>query len=358
MKKRRRIKKGPVAIALLILLMIIFFILLGIYNLLLSPVSKNKDYIEFVVENGENYLSLVNKLKKERLIKSSLAYRIYVKTHKLNNLKTGTYHLQKSMSTKEIVKTLSGQTQNKQITFLEGVNIDKIVSIIADNTKYSKDDIYAVLNDETFINQAINDYWFLTDDIKNKEIYYALEGYLFPDTYEINESTSIKDIIIKMLDATEMRLDNFKTDIDNSTYSIHELMTLASMLELEENTFEKRKQVAGVFINRLKASYSLGSDVTAYYAARVDIEARDLTEEERDACNAYNTRCLSMRGKLPVGPICSPSLKSLEAALYPEINDYYFFLNDVNGELYLTKTNKEHEELKEELKRQNLWHVF
>ena len=355
-KRRRRIKKGPVAIALLILLLIIFFILLGIYNLLLSPVSKNKDYIEFVVENGENYLSLGDKLDKNNLIKSKLAYRIYIKTHKVPNLKVGTYYLQKSMSTKEIIETLSGKTKNKQITFLEGTNIDKIVLTIENNTSYSKDEIYSVLKDETFIDEMINKYWFLTDEIKSEGIYYAFEGYLFPDTYEISSSTTIKEIFVKMLDTTEIRLANFKDDINKSEYSIHQLLTLASMLELEEDTFEKRKKVAGV--NRLKADYSLGSDVTAYYAAKVDIDARDLTEEERNACNAYNTRCLSMRGKLPIGPVCSPSIKSFEAALYPEISDYYFFLNDVNGDLYLTKTNKEHEELKEELKGKNLWHVF
>ena len=103
---------------------------------------------------------------------------------------------------------------------------------------------------------------------------------------------------------------------------------------------------------------SLGSDVTTYYAAKVEMSERDLYQEEIDSINPYNTRSSSLSGKLPIGPICNPSIESINAVLYPKNNDYFYFVADKNGKTYFTKTYDEHQNIREELIRNGLWYNY
>ena len=103
---------------------------------------------------------------------------------------------------------------------------------------------------------------------------------------------------------------------------------------------------------------SLGSDVTTYYAWNVDMGERDLTYEELNAYNPYNTRGPNMEGKMPIGPICSVSRASIEAALRPENTEKLFFVADKNGKVYFTKTDEEHNAMISALKAQGLWFEY
>ncbi|MDE5831115.1 MAG: endolytic transglycosylase MltG, partial [Clostridia bacterium] len=152
-----------------------------------------------------------------------------------------------------------------------------------------------------YIDSLINEYWFLTDDIKNTDIYYALEGYLFPDTYSFDDKdVSVKDIFKVMLDQMEKVLNKYKVDIQTSGHSVHDILTLASIIENEAIHDEDRKDVSSVLYNRLNARMSLGSDVTTYYAFRIEMGERDLYRSEINTYNPYNTRGPNMEGKLPV----------------------------------------------------------
>ena len=110
--------------------------------------------------------------------------------------------------------------------------------------------------------------------------------------------------------------------------------------------------------NRLAQNMSLGSDVTTYYAIRVDIGDRDLYEKEINTYNAYNTRGPNMNGKLPVGPIAAPSEQSINAALNPYDESYLYFVSDKNGEMYFTKTYEEHQQMVDTLKKKGLWYEY
>ena len=156
----------------------------------------------------------------------------------------------------------------------------------------------------------------------------------------------------------ENKLNIYKKEIENSTYSVHELLTLASMIVLEATTESDRQGVASVFYNRLKSKMSLGSDVTTYYAAKVDMGERDLYKSELNDYNAYNTRHPNMAGKLPVGPICNPSLTSIKATLYPTISSNYYFVADKNKKVYFTKNSKEHNNVIAQLKKDGLWYTY
>ena len=335
----------------------------AVYKINTSRVSSNDELKEVMIESGNNYHSIASILKNSNLIKSELFYKVYIKLHQPTSLQAGRYYLSESMSVEEIVETLSkGNTYNPdaiRITFKEGINMRKVASLISENTNHTVDEVYKILKDDKYLDELIDNYWFITSSIKNKEIYYSLEGYLFPDTYEFsNKDVEVKDIFNKMLNQMGKKLEPYREKLENSSYSVHDILTLASIVELEGASKDDRAGVAGVFYNRLKGRWSLGSDVTTYYAAKVDMSERDLYQSEINAYNAYNTRNANMAGKLPVGPICLPSISSIIATLEPEEHDYYYFVADKYKKTYFTKTYSEHLSKINHLKAVGLWYEY
>lgn len=359
--KKRRIKKKAIAIAVLILLVIIFGSIFLWYQLSLQKVSNDKTEIEVEISENSTFSTLSPTLKKYKLIKSELAYKIYVKLNKPTGLKAGSYYLRKNMSVKEIIEALKGNSFNKNvinITFKEGLNMRSIAQLIAKNTENKEEEVFALLSDETYLDSLINNYWFLTDEIKNKDIYYSLEGYLFPNTYQFNKDVTIKDIFKTMLDEFGKKIEPFKSEIENSKYTLHQMITLASIIELEASNSDDRSGVAGVFYNRLTSGWALGSDVTTYYAIKVDMSERDLYQAELDDYNAYNTRSSKMAGKLPVSPICNPGIESIKASIEPTNHNYFYFVADKNKKTYFSKTSSEHITTVQKLKDQGLWYTY
>ena len=321
----------------------------------------NSNELSFEISEGDTYYSISKKLKEEKLIKSEFFYKIYIKINNPSMLKVGTYSLNQTMTVKDIVNIIKqgGLKKGEMITFKEGLNMRQIVSLITQKTNIKEEDIYSTLKDDDYLNTLIEKYWFIQEDIKNNKIYYSLEGYLFPNTYEFfTDEVSIKEIFNKMLDEMNKQLEPLKEDIEKSKYSFHELLTMASIVELEGKTIKDRNEVAGVFYNRLKANDTLGSDVTTYYGAKVNMSDRDLYQSEINTANDYNTRNASLAGKLPVGPICNPSISSIKAALYPKETTAYFFVADKNGQTYFTKTYSEHLRIIAKLKSEDLWYTY
>ncbi len=358
-KKKRKLKK-PVKIVLGIIVFFISAILIGIllFNFLLGPVSNESKEVLFEVESGSSVYSVGEKLKEQGLIKNDIAYKIYVRLNGVNEYKAGIYKLDKSYSTKHIIELLTGDYYERNgitITFKEGITIRDVAKEIASQTTISESEFYAVLEDDAYIDSLIEKYWFLTDDIKSEDIYYPLEGYLFPETYTFGYNVTSEEIIEVMLDQTDKIFSKYRSLIDQNSYSIHELATLASMVESEGILDEDRKMIAGVFYNRLNAGMSLGSDVTTYYAFKVDIGERDLTKSEINTYNPYNTRGPGMAGKLPVGPISNFGESSFSAVLTPTNSDYYYFVADKSGKTHFTKTYEEHQVLINELKEAGNW---
>ena len=308
-----------------------------------SSVSNSKKAVSFEIENGDTYSTIATKLKKQDLIKSEFFYKLYVKVNRPNNLMAGTYNLNKSMSVSKIIKTLR-----------EGLNARQMASIIAKKTDITEEEFLNKISDENYIDSLKEKYWFITDSVKNSQIYYDLEGYLFPDTYtfEIKE-LSLDNILDTILKNTDKKLSEVKDQVENSNYNIHQILTLASLVEQEAVTDEDRANVAGVFVNRLNNNWALGSDVTTYYAAKKPMTEK-LTKAELDACNGYNTRCVTMKG-LPVGPINNPSLSAIKAAVNPASNNYYYFVADSDKKVYFTKNANEHAQIIAKLKKEGKW---
>lgn len=347
-----------VFISLIVLITTSLFIF---YTMSLKAVSSNSSEVEFIVDGG--YYDIIPKLKKAGLIRNELCFKIYVKLHKLNNIQKGKYTLNKNMSVEEIIKEFNkGNTYNPDaitITFKEGLNVRKIAKVVEDNTDTTYDDFMSLMTDKEYIKTLISKYWFLTDDILNSKIYYPLEGYLFPDTYEFrSKDVTSKEIVETMLNQMNKKLEPYKNDIESSGFSIHELITLASMVEMEGSTSNDRAAVAGVFVNRIKDKWSLGSDVTTYYYLKIDDFKVSLNGNPNlyTCDNAYNTRCRSYIG-LPVGPISNPGTDSLIATIKYEKHNYYYFVADCKGKTYLTKNATEHNNIINQLKKENNWCV-
>ena len=358
-KSKKRLKKW-IRVLLKIFFILIVLIIVGIIALsyLFGAVQTKSEVLEFTIEEGQTVYQVGNKLKEEGIIRSNFAYKVYVKLNNINSYKAGVYKLDKSYPLNDIVSLLTGDYYKEDgvlITFKEGRNIRQIASEIADNTNVSEGEFLSLLEDDSYIDELINKYWFLTDDIKNDDIYYPLEGYLFPETYNFNKNVTAKEIIETMLDQEDQVLSKYKSKIDSSSYSVHEIVTLASLVEQEGIYEDDRKMIAGVFYNRLNAGMSLGSDVTTYYAFKVDLGERDLTSSEINTYNPYNTRGPQMNGKLPVGPISNFSENSLYAVLSPTDSDYYYFVADKSGKTHFTRTYEEHQELINELKEAGNW---
>lgn len=333
-----------------------------LYSNGIKAVSRDESLIEFEVSEGSTYYSLSRDLYEAGLIKSELWYKVYLKLNKTPTIKIGVYNLSKNMSVSEIVNELSHTSYNPNsvtITFKEGYNFYDVIDVITYNTNNSEDDIISLLNNEEYINGLIDKYWFITDEIKNNELYFALEGYLYPNTYEFKDKdVTVEEIFEVMLNETDKKLTIYQDKINESNYTTHQLLTLASIVELEGVNTEDRSMIAGVFYNRLNSNMNLGSDVTAYYGAKVRLSERDLLLSELQDDNGYNTRSSSMIGKLPIGPICNPSIDSIKAVLYPEESDYYYFVADRNKKTYFTKTSYEHTAKVNELKEAGLWYDY
>lgn len=357
-KQGRKLKKKfKIILVLVAILLIGIATLLGTYCYFKSPVSNDKKEVSIVIENGSTISDIATLLKKEGLIKNENFFKLYVKLKKVSNVYAAKYYFSPSMNLDEIINTLNegGYNENEiSITFKEGINMRGIAKLIKENTSNSEDDVYKKLKDEKYLNSVIEKYWFLTDDIKNSKIYYSLEGYLFPDTYRFNsKDVTVEEIFNKMLDQMEKELNKYKKRIENSKYSVHELITLASITQSEGYNEDDFKNIASVFYNRLKTGMALGSCVTSYYGVKKDM-TDELLQKDIDASNPYNTRG-NNPVSFPVGPISMPGAKALDVTLDPIETSYYFFVSDKNNKLYFTKTLNEHERMITKLQNEGLW---
>ena len=335
-------KKNKKILIILISILVVILIMIGLYFYGLTSVSKNSEEVTFTITRGTGKRAIINDLYEAKLIKSKIAATIYVGLHRNLIMQAGTYTLDRRDSTQDIINKISiGDVLDDsiKITFIEGKRVTDYIKQITDKFDYSEEDILKVLENPEYLKKLINKYDFLDESILNNDLYYSLEGYLFPATYIFAKDSSIEAILEKMLDKSEEVLDNYITRINASGYSVHEILTMASIIENETMQKEDRAVASAVIHNRLNRNMSLGMDVTAYYGARKALN-ETLTTEDLNADNAYNTRNTSFIG-LPVGPISNPSASSIEAALNPSSDTYLYFYADKGGKLHFANTYEE-----------------
>ena len=348
--------------------MIIFVIIVGVLligsALVFNHYTKSMgidEKVEITIEKGTSPSKIGEILHDNGLIRNETFYKIYLKLFNVNDLKAGKYELNKNMSLEEILAKLKeGNNFNEDeisLTFREGINMRSIAKVIANGTDNTEQAVFDLLKKEDYLKGLINDYWFITEDILNKDIYYSLEGYLYPDTYRfINKKVTVEEIFNKLIKKMDSVLTPLKEQIEKSKFNVHEVLTLASIAELESRDKEDyRAKIISVFANRLDKKMSLGSDITTRYSVKLDDKIA-LKKSEYAFASPYNTRLTdgTMNGKLPVGPIATVSDSSILAVLNCPTTDYlYFIANIQTGETFFYSKYSDFEKKKQELSKVN-----
>jgi UPF0755 protein len=334
-----------ILMSLIVGILLITGIGLGNYSYQIStPLQKIAEKQKFIIEKGEGVNRISQNLKKQKIIRSMWNFEVYVWLEKMGKkFQAGEYFLSPSMNIKEITKILtSGEIipNQKTIKIIEGWNYKEIGKYLENKMNISKEDFFSV----TYDLQWENKYDFLKDNpwINKVGTVYKpplqIEGYLFPDTYQIYKDANSEDIIKKMLDNFNKKLSiKMREDIKKQGKTIFEIITLASIIEKEVSKEEDRKIVAGIFYKRLKQGIHLESCATINYI--LGNNKKQLSFEDTRVESPYNTY---LNKGLPPGPISNPGIFAIKAAIYPQETDYLFFLSKPTGETVFSKTFEEH----------------
>lgn len=314
--------KLVISIGLIIILSIAGY--LGALYLSL-PVNKNDTSTKVIVINrGESFNSIASKLAAQNLIRTPLALRLAAyQAEQGKNIQAGSFKLSPSMSTTEIMDTLAHGKLDVWVTILEGWRLEEIADGIAKVFAENK----LAFDKDIFLAQA-----------KGKE------GYLFPDSYLFPINTS-EATIISVLESTLTKkiTPDFKTAIAASGKNLHQILTMASIVEREARTSDSRKKVAGILWKRVDSGWPLQADATLQYAKGFDkIENtwwKPPLAADKDLKSAYNTY---KNIGLPPGPICAPSLSSIEAAIYPQASTAWYYITDNQGVMRYAVTLEQH----------------
>ena len=310
--------------------------------------TAQTELVSFEIEQGASVKEVSKALEKEGIIRNSKLFNFYLKFKNVSGFKSGLYHVSKSMTLDEIIAELSGQGKDKdqnatKVLIREGEQLTEIAKEVEKSTKYSAEDFMAKVQDEDFLRYLVQKFpKLLTQSYNGYQVKYVLEGYLFPATYDMNDSKTLQMLITEMVAKTDEVMSKYYDKILASDYTLQEIMAMASLIEKEGSKLEDRKKISSVFHNRIKENMKLQTDVSVQYALGEHKEALSLEDLEVDS--PYN---LYQNYGVGPGPYNSPSEDAIVAAIEPEKTDYLYFLADIHTkEIYYAKTYEEHLELK------------
>ena len=326
----------------------------------LKPVdASSKDYVTVQIPEGSNVQEIGSTLEKSGLVKHGLIFSLYAKYKNYSDLKSGYYNLKKSMSTDELIQELQkGGTPEPQepilasLTIPEGYTLEQIAQTVGQLQGEFKEPLtseafLAKVQDETFISQLVAKYPNLLGSLPTKDsgVRYRLEGYLFPATYTIKNSTTVESLIDEMVAAMDKALSPHYTTIKDKGLTVNELLSIASLVEKEGAKTEDRKTIAGVFYNRLNLGMPLQSNIAILYAEGKlgqKISLADDAAIDTHIDSPYNV--YTHLGLMP-GPVDSPSLDAIEASVNQTKSDYLYFVANVeDGKVYFAATKEEHDQ--------------
>ena len=296
---------------LLILFLLGVFLYQGAY-LPKSPFSVEGKL--FSIERGQNVFQIAENLEREGLIKNKYFFDFYVFLKGVQRkLQAGEYELSPSMSIAEIAKKIIlGDVVKEEITIIEGWNLKDIGFYFENKGMFQAEELY----DERA----------------------EVEGYFFPDTYQIRKGATLAEIINKAVDNFNKKLtSDLRGEIERQGKTIFEIVTMASLIEKEVKTKEDKELVSGILWKRLENNIPLQVDATITYITGK--RTTKISKEETQIDSPYKT--YKYLG-LPIGPICNPGLESISAALYPKSSQYWYYLSVPEGETIFSKTLEEH----------------
>ena len=362
-KKKKKSKAKGCLLTFLVLLVFVGiggFFGYGYVQESLKPVdASSKDYVTVQIPDGANVQEIGSTLEKSGLVKHGLIFSLYAKYYSHANLKSGYYNLKKSMSTDELIQELQkGGTPEPQepalasLTIPEGYTLEQIAQTVGQlqgefKEPLTADAFLAKAQDETFISQVVAKYPNLLGSLPTKDsgVRYRLEGYLFPATYTIKESTTVESLIDEMVAAMDKALSPYYATIKEKNMTVNELLSIASLVEKEGAKTEDRKKIAGVFYNRLNAGMPLQSNIAILYAQGKLGQKISLADDagiDTTIDSPYNV--YTHLGLMP-GPVDSPSSDAIEASVNQTKSEYLYFVANVeDGKVYFATTKEEHDQ--------------
>lgn len=306
--------------------------------------------VVFTIEEGSNSAEIADLLEQQGLIRNASIFSYYLKYKKLGTgFQAGTYAMTPGLDIQEIIRRLNaGETVREEtirVTIPEGFTMRQTIAALV-QAGFDEEKLLGYAKDPASLFEADSSgaAALRASRIPENEAYrFALEGYLFPETYElplsVDESQALRRMALELDRKLATLPEGWEARLEELGVTFHELMTIASLVEREVVVDAERPLVAGVIYNRLAIKMPLQIDATVQYL--FDEQKERLFEKDLQIESPYNTY---LNGGLPPGPIASPGLASIEAALYPESSDYLFYVTkkDGTGEHYFGKTYEEH----------------
>lgn len=312
---------------------------------LVSP-SENAPSVTVSVEQGQNAGMVANLLEEQGVIRSGLFFRLYVRlTGTGEAFQAGSFVLKQGMSYAAVLEEMTNASKVEvEVTVPEGYTLQQMADLFEEKGLTTKDAWFAVVGDPAVdsrtderLRQA-KDFSLEFPFLASKPAYVSLEGYLFPDTYRFFPNAGAEEIVRRMLANFDSKLtEGMRRDLETRGHTIHEVVTMASIVEREVRTAVDRPLVADLFWRRLNAGIALQADSTVNYVTGKSDPS--VLNTDRDIDSLWNT--YEYPG-LPPSPISNPGLAALDAAVYPEPNDAWYFLTDAEGVVHYASTNNEH----------------
>jgi len=302
-----------------------------------TPLDKEStEKISIIIKKGMSAGEIAEILEEKEIIRSDFSFYWYARLNDLDkNIVSGRFILSPSMTVQEILTKISDAKESEAvITIQEGLKIRDIDARLTEMGIIQEGEfISAVKNFDDYERYPFLNKKLLKEDLK---LDLPLEGYLYPDTYFLDPTEfTANDLIYKALNNFKNKINEHPEILTQSRIKMHDLVTMASIVEREVRSSSDRKTVAGILWKRLNSGWKLDADATLLYT-KLDnkITSSDLTSD-----NLYNTRKI---GGLPPGPICNPSIDSILAALNPTESSYWFYLTARDGTTKYAVSNDEH----------------
>lgn len=315
----------------------------GLYYSIFMAQKTNDSEYRFTIASGDSAGSVAAQLESDEVIGSARLFRLYLKwTGRDTNLKTGDYVVVAPLTIARIADALSKPgTEERTITIIPGWTLRDIAAyLVKEEIAQSEEEVYALTGYPAQYGEiglkGLSGYPY----IASKPTNVSLEGYMMPDTFRIYNNATVEDVIRRLLsERTKQIPQAWYDEVKRQRRDMHDVFTLASILQKEVRGIENKKLAADLFWRRLETSWAMQSDATVHYIFGSP-DSVFTSDTERDSKNPYNT--YEYPG-LPPGPISTPGIESLEAAIFPTKNDYWFFLTTLDtGDVIFSKTLDEH----------------
>ena len=301
------------------------------FDFLESRPTEVAEPLVFDVAPGMSFKAVAKRLEGERLVTSASRFTLYAKVvGEAAKTRVGEYAIPRNATPREVLQIItSGKSIEHPVTVAEGLNMYDVADVVERAGVGSRRDFLALCADPAFVRELLG------------ETRPSLEGYLFPETYNVTKFTGLKGLIRAMV----ARFNDVYKQIrlpQKSKLSKHEFVTLASIVEKETGAPEERPIIASVFYNRLALGMKLQTDPTVLYGImdRTHVPSKNITRADLVTDNRYNTYT---RAGLPYGPISNPGKEALQATAKPAATEFLYFVSRNNGTHTFSREYGEHE---------------